>query len=786
MSLPASVSRDVAFALLVLAVLTALFPGLVFGGQVLFERDLHQMLYGQYASFARTVRAGSLPVWDPLPGFGQPLLANPAAQVLYPPTWLCLVLSPETTYTVFVLLHLAIGALFVRALAGRLGASPLAAGLAAMLWMLSGPILSLVNLWHHLAGACLMPVVLVAADDALRGTSRRRGLVLGGSLGLQVLAGSFDMCVFTAAITGALALHRFTDHHDPERPRAGPWILATTATAAGVGLALSAGMLLPALDLWRGSARAALGEGVRTFWSLHPALLLQLVLPIFPHELALSPDMRTSLYENREPFLASLYLGTAALPLVAAALLPRPRRHALLLAVVFAGSALLALGRYGLAYPTLVALVPPLRSLRYPVKITVLMAVAWALLAALGLDALRDTERGRRGRLVALATGGLVSLAATLLAVRLFDPALATVAKPLFLAAGLGAATILLAARGALPAGGALVVVALASLDLFQAHRHLNATAPRSLFEAPPPIVSHLPTAGFVRLATWDYLTRILGKTYRRAAPDIPGRNAPRDVSPALAAALARRDCLSPPTAARFGLSGSFDRDWLGLQPRGVHHLTLWFQRSEETPDLLRLLRLGGVTHAVALHREGLEELEPVAVERSAFAGPVHLMQVKGPRPRIYAVDGVRVADGLAALQLLVDPGFDPEGEIVRPEGEAGPHDPAFTSECRLTEALPDRLRIEARLDSPGYVVATDAFDPGWTARLDGHDAPLLRANVGFRAVAVPRGRHEVEMLYRPRGLFVGLLATGSASVLVLGALLFRRPRARGSAEAAA
>ena len=222
-------SRDVLFALLILAVLAALFPGLVFGGQVLFERDLHQMLYGQYASFARMVRAGSLPVWDPLPGFGQPLLANPAAQVLYPPTWMSLVFSPETAYSLYVLLHLAVGALGLRALARRLGASPLAAALAALVWMLSGPILSLVNLWHHLAGACLMPLVLVAADRALSESGWRPAVLWGGAMGLQALAGSFDMCSFTAALTGAWALHRFTDRRDPDRPKASRFVLTTAS-----------------------------------------------------------------------------------------------------------------------------------------------------------------------------------------------------------------------------------------------------------------------------------------------------------------------------------------------------------------------------------------------------------------------------------------------------------------------------------------------------------------------------------------------------------------------------
>ncbi|HVQ28067.1 MAG TPA: YfhO family protein, partial [Vicinamibacteria bacterium] len=314
----------------------------------------------------------------------------------------------------------------------------------------------------------------------------------------------------------------------------------------------------------------------------------------------------------------------------------------------------------------------------------------------------------------------------------------------------------------------------------------LNATAPRALLAAPPQITSHLPTTGFVRLVTWDYLSRLLGKPYRRESPRIPWEKAPRDSRPSLAAALARRAFLSPPTAARFGFFGSFDRDWLGLQPRGVHHLSLWFQRSEETPELLRLLRVGGVTHTVGLHDEGLEELEPVAIEVSDFAGPVYLKRVPGARPRVYAVDGARVADGLRALQLLVDPGFDPGQEIVKESGEATVHDPAFASECRLVQEQSDRLLIEARLDAPGYVVALDAFDPGWIARLDGHEVALLRANVGFRAVAVPAGRHEVEMLYRPRGLWPGLAASGVAFLLVLGSLVpGRRPRPPGHAEAA-
>ena len=82
-------------------------------------------------------------------------------------------------------------------------------------------------------------------------------------------------------------------------------------------------------------------------------------------------------------------------------------------------SALIALGRHGLAYPTLVAAFPPLTSLRYPVKVTVVMALCGALLVGLGLDALREAGRELRLRVPSLFLGSATTLAALALAVAL-------------------------------------------------------------------------------------------------------------------------------------------------------------------------------------------------------------------------------------------------------------------------------------------------------------------------------------------------------------------------------
>jgi uncharacterized membrane protein YfhO len=68
--------------------------------------------------------------------------------------------------------------------------------------------------------------------------------------------------------------------------------------------------------------------------------------------------------------------------------------------------------------------------------------------------------------------------------------------------------------------------------------------------------------------------------------------------------------------------------------------------------------------------------------------------------------------------------------------------------------------------------VLVDAYDPGWRARVDGRDAPLLRANLAFRAVELPTGMHRVEFVFRPRSVVVGLgvSAAGIAAALGLAA----------------
>jgi hypothetical protein len=294
-----------------LAWILVFFRGAVFAGQTLFLRDINMVWLPQVEVFVRCIAAGSWPLWDPYRGFGQPLLADPRAEVLYPITWLNLVLPPWVFYTLFVVVHLAVAGAGVYALARRWGLGRPAAWLAAAVWVGSGPLLSLASVWHHLAAAAWMPWVFVAAEDALARPGPRAIAVWGAAVAIQVLAGSPDVTVLTLS---ALALSLLVSHlawrrGAGARNRA---VLAPTAAALALGLGLSAAQWLPTLDVARRSGRWALEDTERLTWSLHPAGLLETVLPWRWAELPLLPAYVAGLLDSKEPWLPSIYLGAAA------------------------------------------------------------------------------------------------------------------------------------------------------------------------------------------------------------------------------------------------------------------------------------------------------------------------------------------------------------------------------------------------------------------------------------------------------------------------------------------
>ncbi len=149
-----------------------------------------------------------------------------------------------------------------------------------------------------------------------------------------------------------------------------------------------------------------------------------------------------------------------------------------------------------------------------------------------------------------------------------------------------------------------------------------------------------------------------------------------------------------------------------------------------------------------------------------------------------------------AAASRFLDAGFDPAREILlhdAPDGLAGILAPGATppqamGRAAITRENTRELDIEVEAPQDGFLLLADTFYPGWTARVDGVGTPLYRANLAVRAVAVPKGRHEVRFEYGApeffRGLTVTLMAMAALLVWVAGAFYADR-RLSGRVSAA-
>jgi len=766
------------------ALVLVLFHQAVFSGRVLYERDIHLNRFEQMQSLVAALGSGSWPLWDRFVSFGQPMLANPEVEVLYPTTWLNLVMPPWTAFTAFVVVHLVLSGLGAYLLAAALGLSRGGGFTTAALWITSGPLLSVVDAYHHFAGACWIPWVVLAAVRATELPTIRRSLGLGVTLVGLVLAGSADMAILAGLIVALVFLGRTT-----WRTLFGRFdrrLLACATGAVVMALGLTAVQWLPTLEVARRSSRRELSKHDRAYFSVHPIRALQVVVPIRLHELPLGPGVREVVFEeHREPFLRSLYLGLPALALVAAGLFSRRRRLVGFLVLVGGGSLLFGLGRHFVAQELLATLVPPLRSLRYPEKALLGTAFAWSLLGGLGFDTWRSAAhrpalqwRVALPMAVALLCGfsGLFVLGHPgLLGGAIGGGAPAAVVLPLLaparlhleltLVLSLAAVVVLFVGGGARrPGWRAPLLLALSVGDLVIQNQSLNPTAFQQLFTYRPPYIEQIRRTPLCRLHVIDYdvigkAQRLLGRAnafeLARHLPDWPTR---------VSGALAMRMLAVPPVAGGWGIEGSFEKDARGLFPPYLRELARAALDLEETPVFSRLLRAAAVTHVVSLHELTNPGLVPVSVFPGLFVDPIRIYRVEAPLPRTYAVSGVRVADGHRAIETLLSWHFDLAREVMLTSGAESRPVAGFEGESRIVRIGADRMELEARLSHDGFVVLVEAYDPGWHATVDGRPARVLRANLAFRAIPVTAGEHRIELVYRPTSVYLG----GSVSLLAL------------------
>jgi len=126
--------------------------------------------------------------------------------------------------------------------------------------------------------------------------------------------------------------------------------------------------------------------------------------------------------------------------------------------------------------------------------------------------------------------------------------------------------------------------------------------------------------------------------------------------------------------------------------------------------------------------------------------------------PRVMLATDWRKADFEYMIQNGGWPDIDPRRTVLLEHKPAGFSPNGATGKVRLARYYNTEIEIEVEAPEGGILVLNDVWHPWWRASVDGQPAEILRANVLFRAVVVPPGKHVVRFGFHPfSGAFADL-----------------------------
>jgi hypothetical protein len=122
--------------------------------------------------------------------------------------------------------------------------------------------------------------------------------------------------------------------------------------------------------------------------------------------------------------------------------------------------------------------------------------------------------------------------------------------------------------------------------------------------------------------------------------------------------------------------------------------------------------------------------------------------------PRVMLATDWRVADFAAMIRDGGWPDVDPKRTVLLEHAPPKFPTPIASDEREGAVSIVryGHVTVIVDVDAPdgGIVVLNDVWHPWWRAKLDGAPADILKANVLFRAVAVPPGHHQVRFEFHP------------------------------------
>jgi hypothetical protein len=704
------------------------------------------------------LRQGHLSLWNPYNGAGAPLLANYQTALLYPPSWLGLILPLAWAMSVTAVLHLFIAGWGMWQFTGRLGLPTLGRGMSALAFGLTGYLVARLGTYPTISAAAWLPWLLWAALGVLTQARRRDLAWLALLAGLQLLAGHAQTTWYSLLLVGAFIAWWSVTHRPVNGRR-----LALVIAGLTLGAGIAALQLLPTGELLTGSQRSG---GVDFDFAMNFSYGLPRALNFLSPNIFGNPGDGSYITEGAF-FEDAVYIGL--IPLISALVagitwawgrLRRAERPAYFASVPFwllivVIAFVFALGENTPVFPFLYRNVPTFSLFQAPVR--------WHIWTVFGLSVLAGVGVGMWGhgywlffgtRLATAAGIGAVLLA--IVAPRLLPPNLTNaqgvqvIIRAVIETGVLGAlAGVLTLTHPEQPTGRrhglwSFAVLAVIAADLGYAAWGLNPTVPASFYDR------RTVPASYDGRAYWPKQVDETVK-FEQFLPFEDYRVTMQKLDAFRASNLPNLNLLD-----RTSLLNNFD-------PLQVGSFARYSELIETHPQAAdHLLRGAGVT--AVYHADGTLRTLPTPGVRAWF-----------PAQFCWHLDEASIA------AALIQPDWKPEARaevlydaVSRQKNPQDNHcisNPAGTV-GRITDA-PNRVTLEVTASqSISRLVLADTAYPGWQVSLDGQPYGYMTANLAFQSVSLPEGQHTLVIEYRPWWLIPGALISLVSLLITLA--LFR------------
>ena len=155
--------------------------------------------------------------------------------------------------------------------------------------------------------------------------------------------------------------------------------------------------------------------------------------------------------------------------------------------------------------------------------------------------------------------------------------------------------------------------------------------------------------------------------------------------------------------------------------------------------------------------------------------------------PRAWVVHRFSVNSSVEEIQRRIEEaGFDPLGMAFVDEASPLQQSGEVTEDSNATveSYQNDAMQLRVTTQSPGLLVLSEMYYPGWEATVNGKSARIYKADGILRGIAVPGGESRVEMRYRPLSVRLGaaLSIAAFAGTFLFAAVLSLKKRASANA----